>query len=544
MIFKNVNLLGYNHESKFLGGDAVLIGITKTIDISGYILDLQNSDGVKNIINDVKSIRQQLSSFQDIVINGYNYGRGKAKSFSVESGNWVRNTTYQATFEVLEKIELRGIASKEFNSLNLNSLKLQLIKDLNESFSLNFDKNNKILQGSHSLDVQYDAEDINSDLLSQASFLASVLLSTLPTSLAEGNYTYRTNSIQVNSETYNLIDGKCGFEKTFSYNNENVAKPYSIERTNSIELAESGIVSVSESCQIKVEDNGDYEQILLAAIKAEIDGSHSRSLVIFNKYRNAFKISNSALPLIARPLQISKRIDKFNGTGSYDISYDNDEKRLNSDYIYDRTLSLSRGEDYIWVASEAGSITGIGKVGSVEKFNFAKIGWDDMKGGINSRVNSFYFSASNDTNGNLKKISETVEKNKYLGTINYTYEYSDDPQINLDGKKFSVSRTDTGLVPLSKDFIIPNTKYTLKQNRGYLQQGTHSVSVTMEVGCVPNDTAQNFNGLTYFNELKSKAGFNRQGFGGQEQDKYLESISFSSDEVERNLSYEETYKYS
>jgi hypothetical protein len=544
MIFDNVNLLGYRHESKFLGGSAVLVGITKTLDISGYILDLTNSEGVKNIVQDVSSIKQELQSFKDIVLNGKNYGRGKVKSFSVESGNWVRTTTYQATFEILEEVSILGISSKEFNSLDINNLKLHLIKDFNESFTIDFDKNNKILRGSHSLDLQYDSKDLNSDLLSEASFLASALLSTLPDSLAEGNYVYRTNAVQTNSENYNLIDGKCGFTRTFNYNNENVNKPYSIERTNSIELSESGLVSVSERCQIKVEDLVEYEDAILSAIKQEIDDSYSRCSSTFNKYRSKFNISISAMSLIERPIQISKTIDKFNRSGSYDISYDNDEKRLNSSYTYDQTLTLSRTEDFIWTVSENGTITGRGKTGSPEKFNLAQSGWSNIKVGIENRVTNFYFSASTETNGILKKVSESVDKNKYSGVINYTYEYSDDPQIVTDGKKITVSRDDTGLIIMSKDFIIPNQKYALKQNRGYLQQGTHKVSVNMQVGCVDANESQNFNGLAYFNELKSKAGFDRSKFGGQSIDDYLESISFTSDEIERNLTYEETYKYS
>ena len=89
--------------------------------------------------------------------------------------------------------------------------------------------------------------------------------------------------------------------------------------------------------------------------------------------------------------------------------------------------------------------------------------------------------------------------------------------------------------------MIPNNKYSLLQNRSFTNQGSFTVSVKMEIGCI----SKTFNGLDYFSTARSKAGFDqRVGFSPTAQDNYLESISFTSDEIEKTVTYEEVYKYS
>ena len=121
MIFDNVQLLGYTHENKFFGEKSISYASVKSFSIKGYILDLTNTNGVTNILNDAISITNEAKSFQNIVINGENFGIGKVKSFNVDAGNWVRTTEYSADIEVLSEAPLQNISSSEFNNLNLNS---------------------------------------------------------------------------------------------------------------------------------------------------------------------------------------------------------------------------------------------------------------------------------------------------------------------------------------------------------------------------------------------------------------------------------------
>ena len=97
------------------------------------------------------------------------------------------------------------------------------------------------------------------------------------------------------------------------------------------------------------------------------------------------------------------------------------------------------------------------------------------------------------------------------------------------------------MLPITKDFIIPNSAdlYPVNQNRNFLKQGMYSVKVNLEIGCVNNNI--DFNSYNYFNRAKSLAG-NFNAPGGK--DNYLESISYSCDEIEKTITYQANYKYS
>jgi hypothetical protein len=545
MIFDNVNVLGYQHENKFFGEKSISYASLKTFSIRGYILDLTNINGVNNILQNFTDITKEAKTFQNIIINGENFGVGKVKSLNVDSGNWVRTTEYQAEIEVLSEAPLQNILSSEFFDLDLIDKKLSLLKSLNESFTINFDTQDKILTGDHSIDIEYDADNINIDIIKLAQLLATELLKTIPTFLSEANYTTRPFYRVFNSENYNIITGKAGFKKTFSYNNSNnINEPYSIKREQSINLNEDGVAEVTESCEIKAESNipSLYYNCLIG-LENELSGINARVLNFFNQYKSKFGIlRNLNSHFVSKNIQINK----FNGIINYDITYDNDPKKENPLYSWERTQTLDRSEDGIWTVAEEGSIVGIGKNGDLNKYTNAENGWTNtIQGGILSRVSLFYNNYANNKNGSgLKHSSKKIGKSRYEGTVIYNFVYSDDPKILTTGdvKRVEVEYTDTGLQPIIKNFIVPNNTYAVAQNRTLLQQGTFTISIKLSIGCI-NTT---FNGLSYFNIARSYGGFSkRSGFSPTDPfDVYLESVNFSSDEIEKTVTYEEVYKYS
>jgi len=543
MIFDNVQLLGYTHENKFFGEKSISYASVRSFSIQGYILDLTNTNGVTNILNDAVSIANEAKSFQNIIINGENFGVGKIKSFNVDPGIWVKTTEYSADIEVLSEAPLQNISSSEFNNLNLNNKNLKLLKSLNENFSINFDTQSKILGGEHSIDIEYDANNANIDVIKLAQTLASELLSkTIPTSLSEANYNTRSTYRVFNSENYNVIDGKCGFRRSFFYSTENVDKPYSINLKQSIDLSADGIATVTESCEIKAENSKPslYSNALIG-LNEQIIQAPSRSISLFNNYQNKFGITRN---LNTHPINKNIKINKFNGTISYDITYDNDIKKTNQNYSWERTQTIDRSEDGIWSASEEGYINGIGKVGDPKKYTNAETGWTTVKGGISARLQDFYTDYATNKNGSgLKLITKSNNSAPYIATISYTYTYNDDPKIQTSGDvtRIDIQLTDTGLPPIVKNFIIPNNTYALLQNRNFTNQGTFTISVKMDIGCINTS----FNGLDYFSTARSEAGFDKRiGFSPAAQDNYLESINFISDEIEKTVTYEEVYKYS
>jgi hypothetical protein len=69
------------------------------------------------------------------------------------------------------------------------------------------------------------------------------------------------------------------------------------------------------------------------------------------------------------------------------------------------------------------------------------------------------------------------------------------------------------------------------------QQGTYTVTVNAEI-TLPNQNDV-FNGYSYFSRVRQLA-----PVGGGSYQKYLESIDYSTDEIEQTVSYSATYKYS
>jgi hypothetical protein len=541
LLFNNVEVLGYDHQNNFFGERSLFYSSLRTISIRGYILDLTNDNGVKGVFTNTKEIIKLTQEFQEIIINSVNFGVGKVKSFSVDSGNWVRYTQYEATIEVLMEVPIADLNSKEFDGIDINNKSFNLIKSFSESFSLDFDTQNKVLGGEHSIDIEYDADNKNINLISLAQSLATELLKTIPSSsnIAEGNYTTRNNYKVLNSENYNTITGKCGFRRTFSYSTLNNNKNYSFVRTHSVEIDENGIATASENCSIKAEyDVPSLYENALAGYDEQVVGVYSRCNAVFQNYKTKFNIITD---LNQQFISKSVQVNKFNGTINFTITFDNDPKKINSSYIWEYVSNLDRSENGVWSASENGSVKGNGKIGSNDKYDKAKIGWNAAKGGIFGRVTSFYNDeATNKIGGTLKEINKTINRNKYEGFINYNFTYTDDPTVK-DGsdagiKKIDIEKTDTGLLPITKDFIIPNRTFALNQNRDLKKQGTYTVKVNMEVGC----TVSTFNSWNYFTKAKNYAG----GTPGLGNDEYLESINYSSNETDKTITYEATYKYS
>jgi hypothetical protein len=541
MIFNNINLLSYDHENAFFGENSLQYSSKKTFGIRGYVLDLANHNGVQGVFNQVLQLINNTKEFQNVIINNQSFGRGKIVSFSVDEGNWVKLTEYNATIDVYETCDLANLNSPEFSSINLNDKNLYLLKNFSENFSVSFDTQNKIVEGEHSIDIEFDADNPTTPLIIYAQSLARELLKTLPTSIKENSYDARSNFKSFNSENYSLIDGKCGFRKRFSYNNEDISKTYSVNRTLSLNLNEDGIATVTENCEIKGEsDVPSLYQNAYSGLNTEINGSKSRCDTLFNSYKIKFGITRDL-----NNVQIEKtvRINKFNGTINYTVSFDNDKKKENNNYTFESIQTLERNDKGVWNASESGEIIGHGSINTTfSKYTSAENGWNAVKNNILSRIQSFYttYATGKPNNPTLKLLSTNINRSKYQGKINYDYTYTDDEEFenNTNGiSKTVVERTDSGLRPFTKAFVIPNssTGFPVLQNRSLLQQGTYNVTVEFEIGCL----ATEFDSKSFYNQAKSLATFPNLG-----NDAYLESINYNTNEIERTVRLSATYLYS
>lgn len=659
LVLNNIEVMGYNHQNNFFGEKSFHYSTTKTLSIRGYVLDLTNSIGVRDIFIDTTTIKNVSQNFYNIIINNFNYGVGKIISLSFDEGNWVRSTQFSADIEILERANLQELVSKDFfgsnylvqptgvgglnplsgyefylttlknfnapvyfdttnqyalwraaaNSwrittisnigiggaprfqrtlvssypptggtglpyvgagtftssgslnlfynenyrINLLSDRLDLIKSFSENFDIDFDNNNKILGGTHSIDIEYTADNKDLNVISLAQNLASELLTkAIPAAFIEGNYNIRQEGTYkvLRNESYDVINGKCGFKKSFSYGTNNNLKPYSVNRTLNIELGEDGVASVQENCDIKAEnDNPSLYSNALIGLNEQISGAYLRCSGLYRDYSNSLNLSGVLNPTL---LQRSTNINKFDGTINYNVNFNNDKKN-STNYIFEFTSTLDRNESFIWNISERGSVQGVGNKNSNIQYSNAETGWGIVKTGITSRSSGFwnqYAKEKASTGFNL--ISKKISRSPYKGEITYDYSYTDDPTIRNDLgdiKRLTIEYSDSsnfasGLLPIYKEFIIPNNIYTLVHNRNLKQQGDLSISLNADVAF----TGQNqvFNGFSYFNILAGIEYNLRTGlfFNTPATDRYLESASFTSDEIEQSLTYKTNIKYS
>jgi hypothetical protein len=550
LVLNNIQLMGYNHQNNFFGEKSFHYSTTKTLSIRGYVLDLTNTVGVKDILLDTSRIKSLTTDFQNIIINGVNFGIGKFVSLSFDNENWVRSTQFDADIEIYETANLQSLVSKEFTGINLSGKRLDLIRSLNENFNLDFDNNSKILGGNHSIDIEYNADNKNLNVISLAQSLAAELLSkSIPANLSEYNYSTRQEGTYriLNNESYDVVNGKCGFRKTFSYSTENTLKPYSVNRNLNINLDDAGFATVNEICNIKAENDKPtlYDNVLIG-LNEQITGAYLRCSGFFSNYKSKFNITNN---LNSTTIGQNITINKYDGTLEYNIGFSNDNK-YSQPYTFEYISTLDRDSSYIWTVSEEGSVLGIGERTTVgnsnSKYIGAENGWNIVKTGILSRSQNLWQDQPEKASNNFNLINENISRSPFNGRITYNYKYTDDPKIRTDLgniKKLEIEFSDNGsagtnLLPIYTEFIIPNTPYTLIQNRNFKKQGVFSVSAKAQVTVEENTV---FNSFSYLDILKQQV---RANYFGGSQDKYLESAEFSSDEIEQSITYTENYKYS
>jgi hypothetical protein len=551
LIFNNVELLGYTHQNNFFGEKSFNYSITKTISLEGFVIDLQNTNGVKKIFNDANAIKKLAQDFHQIIINNQNYGVGKITALDFDSGNWVRTTKFKATIEILSEVPLQNLGP-DIAGLILGDKKLNLIKNFRESFSIDFDVHNKILGGDHSIDIEYNADNKNVNVINFAQSLAKELLKTLPTNLSKADYTVRSsdNFRFLNNESYDIINGKCGFNKKFSYALNNISQPFSVNRAIIVSVDQEGVATSEESCFIKAETNNpSLYQNALAGFNQEIQGVFSRCQNVFNFYKNKLNITRN---LNITPIRKNVRINKFDGIIDFLIVFDNDKRKENQKYTWENTLTLDRDPNYIWSAKEDGSISGVGRSSSQSinntKYNNSEEGWGIIRNNIQDRLTSFWNQyAKNKASNSLKVVSNSITRSPYQGKINYSYVYTDDPSIRTDLgeiKKLTIELTDDGragalLPPIFKEFILINQLYTLVQNRDLKRQGSFKISITADIALAGQ--SEIFNGYKYFNQIKNLA---NTAYAGSSIDKYIESVDYTSDEIEQSVVYNINFKYS
>jgi hypothetical protein len=575
LVLNNVEVLGYVHQNNFLGEKSFSLNSTKTLSIRGYVLDLLNSNGVKKVFNDSEQIKKLFQNFNRIVLNGVDYGTGKTLSLSFESGNWVKTTQFNAEIEILSNASypiFNDFGNYDPNFLSsdnkLKTLyddeKFKLIKNLSESFDIKNATNDKTIEGTQNIEIELDSSATTEDkeyLLSLAYQLADALFDTIPTQISKilSNNILRENSKFLGTESFDTINGIYRFSRNFSYKavgDQNSL--YSVEKRFSISLDKEGLVTVSENGKIKLESNyivtnngGKSFQnstvVLSNAFREVTSSSPGRCTNLFSTYLPTFNLTNP-YPLKLDPISRNSVLNKTDDTLEYTITFNNDRRQLNS-YYWEFSLEISQDiNKNTWTVSENGRVQSINQSINIVKYFAALNTWNNtVKNSIFNRIGPLYNNRTGKNSNLLKRISSSFEKSEYQGYINYNQVYTDDSSINMNSEIRQISEEirDDGhinLPPIFKEYIVPNSNYTIVQNRNLKRLGTASVKIGYTISEV--NVPQNiFNSRSYLTSITQRLVTVLNSYGINSNNRYLESVSFSSDEIEQNLSLDCAFKY-
>jgi len=553
MNFQDVKLLSYEHRNNFWGDSGLEYGATISMSIKGYILNLANTSGVKSVFQACKSLADALGSKQDIIINQVNYGLGKITNVSFDSGNWVKVTEYTVSIEILKEGNLTDLANDEsFKNKILSSISTtsHFLEEFNESYSIDYSSNDDSINGTHSIDIKYSSL-FPGDKIASARNLADVLYSkTFIEDLSKIAYKKPIESLRKDfySETYDKIDGKCGFKRNFSYANSTDC--YTKQRSLSVSFEEDGIATITESNRI----NGNCLQPDLfgsaeIGFASEITGAFIRCSGALNSYKIPFGIQSG---LIRDEVNRSVKRNKFNGEIEYSVVFSNDQRRKGL-YFHEYTLDISREQDYIWNVSEAGSIKGSGRAGEQIKFNNAYTGWKIESLGISGRASGIYSNEAKikPIGSSLKLINKTLDFEQFDGVVSYNFSFTDDLNLNMNSeiRRTASSITDSKPTKIHNDFVIIGgvSSYAVAQPANQSKQGELDIKSDLEISSLTIP----FVGNKYLNSafriatgVANDYSISENGSSLKTLDGYLESLSFTTDEIQQTCSVNAKFKYS
>ena len=493
--FTNAQVLGISASSQFLGDRTARLRTIKTIDIEGFIdsrsnVDLQGVSQTQSTIDTlVSSLNSTSTVTEEILVNSINFGTGKIISVDFPAAaagakeNQILIGSYNATLEVYDSGDLSAL--NEVTD-NLSIPNTNFLEEFSESFSATRTDDDSY-DFSHDLSLKYISglqpdtsppytEIINP--LTEAKTLAqSVFTQTLSSfNLALGldtSYDYDSVAKKYYNETYDLENGTANYQKRFSLLKTD-GTTYSAQISNALEMGEDGIIKVTENGEIK--GRADNQSDMIARAKAgantEIGNSFARCSTAYTAYKSYLGSSvpwldaSNTSTLRNQSLSTSKSINANGGSVNYSVEYTDNKNIESVSLIKERTIDFSKSEN-ICTVSEKGTITQVGISKGGPATIAASLSNLPSVADVKARCTNVY--TKNRQSGTLKKIKVnssfrgvTNEPNSgsNLGskTLNYNYEFTDDPEIFEAGtfSKKQIKSNDSMGVVNNKILSFPN----------------------------------------------------------------------------------------
>ncbi|MEI6297252.1 MAG: hypothetical protein WCO84_06485 [bacterium] len=469
MIFNNSELLSYDHQSIFFGGDVIRYRTNKNLEVQGYLLNLTNSSGVSGILTGISALESLANDWDLMIINGYSFGSGRINNISFPNNDAsesdVRKKKYSISLEIQETGSLNNLPTNDsYAGINFNNYKF--VESLTETLSLtrNFEKDvyvHDIAAGVSTSNVTGSlnlAKQIARNLFESNNFVSYL-----------GNYYGISGTKSIYEESYDKIKGTCSFNQTTEYY-ANQSGNYSINKEYSYKREQDGVVTVSEKGMIKTKVEP-YIDILSTAYQYEWPFAAQNCQDVFNAYAepNVYPLNKTAIT---------------NG-----VTLSRYEKLLSYEQVYSNNLSINSG--YFWEYSNDSSIDERGEVNTKEqgsvvgrghrvdiRYNNALAAFPIVKSLIVSRNLDVFnryntFAALPYANFVLTKTQETYHQ--HVGDITYNYNFSNDVSL-VTGDPYIIKSQ----VTFSKQEQLPLTNKFNVFNYGEIEQSTKNFIVSKQ----------------------------------------------------------------
>ena len=411
MNFANATILSVSRKSEFLS-NTVRYRSTLQLNVEGLLLELTNSSGVAYIISDLLDLQSQSDNWQDININGYNFGQGIISSISFSEGNDVRTKKYNVNITVPQDGDLSSVVGEDYTGLAYENIKYvegfsesstydRQIKKETYSQSIKFS-----IRGPYSLDAVGAAQSLAADF-----FAHNDLINTVGNKYSD-SIIYR----KFYNESYDSINNRYEFSRNYETSTDSNGQ-YSVFRSHGLTFDQAGIANVKEKAEYIGHTSVPFDTVSQQA-NSDIQGAFGRCQTVFSAYLNETNAS-----LLSTPITKSFASLPFDGKISYEVTFTN-SNRVKDTYFWNYEISMEKTLGGNYIATEHGEVVGFGHIIEA-KYNNALGAWNSsVKSGIQTRINSYYNGGSS-----LKLVTESTTLQKVQGKISYSNKYTDSDSI-------------------------------------------------------------------------------------------------------------------
>lgn len=426
--FPNVELLGLNQEARFFDHGSNYSNLQR-ISLKGNVIDLVALQGITGIWSGVNvgaagwtegviNTMYNNQNFQDLFINGYDFGTGRIIKMNFSPELDVRTKTYTADLLLYNSGNLFTFSGTFYSGIRIQNF--QYLEKFSENYNF-IRKKNLGYNYSHSANITFNSGIGLLQSIPETKLVAQTLFT--GSNLGLQFYSGYTNVAgkRFYTESYDLINNACSFNETFDFDDYDGGGTYSATRINTYELALNGAITITENAIIRGIIYPTY-MYALQAIAAEMTGAYFRCNNLFGIYA-----PSGSTPFINSPVSQGRTFDLFNNVLTYDIVFSNKPDNFGP-YYWDYTDNVQRNDLIITVAEE-GTIRGKNE-NRITAFANAFNAWSGtIKPQLYSKVGAFYSGVTpSGLDPSLSYFLDIARESysPYKSQVSYSYQYTNE----------------------------------------------------------------------------------------------------------------------